>query len=67
VVQITGDAQDLVDLSDLFADGHTTGTWAQNGTVQQNGQTFNVYSYSGDASLQVLIDQHIAQGNVHLG
>ncbi|MEY3992688.1 MAG: hypothetical protein RIS04_1451, partial [Pseudomonadota bacterium] len=67
VVQITGDSQDVVDLSDLFADGHTTGTWAQNGTVQQNGQTFNVYSYSGDASLQVLIDQHIAQGNVHLG
>lgn len=67
VVQITGDSQDVVDLSDLFADGHTTGTWGQSGTVQQNGQTFNVYSYSGDASLQVLIDQHIAQGNVHLG
>ncbi len=59
VVQITGDAQDVVDLSDLFADGHTTGTWGQNGTVTQNGQTFNVYSYSGDASLQVLIDQHL--------
>ena len=66
VVQITGDSQDVVDLSDLFADGHTTGTWAQNGTVTQNGQTFNVYHYSGDQSLQVLIDQHIAQGNVHL-
>jgi hypothetical protein len=59
VVQITGDSQDVVDLSDLFADGHTTGTWGQNGTVTQNGQTFNVYSYSGDASLQVLIDQHL--------
>jgi hypothetical protein len=59
VVQITGDSQDVVDLSDLFADGHTTGTWGQNGTVQQGGQTFNVYQHSGDASLQVLIDQHL--------
>ena len=67
VLQITGDSNDAVDLSHLFADGHATGTWAQSGAVQQGGQTFNVYQYSGDASLQVLIDQHIAQGNVHLG
>ena len=59
VVQITGDSQDAVDLSHLFADGHATGTWAQSGAVQQGGQTFNVYSYSADASLQVLVDQHL--------
>jgi len=34
--------------------------------VLADGQTFNVYQYSGDQSLQVLIDQHIVQSNVHL-
>ena len=63
---ITGDSNDAVTLSQLFADGHTEGQWSANGQVTQNGQTFNVYHYSGDASLQVLIDQHILQSNVHL-
>lgn len=53
-------------LTNTQADGHTEGQWAAQGQVTQNGQTFNVYQYSGDASLQVLIDQHIAQSNVHL-
>ena len=66
VLQISGDSNDAVDLSHLFADGHASGTWGQNGTVQQGGQTYNVYQYSGDASLQVLIDQHIAQSQVHM-
>ena len=34
--------------------------------IFDDGQTLNVYHYTGDASLQVLIDQHIAQSNVHL-
>ena len=42
-------------------DGHTEGQWSANGQVTQNGQTFNVYQHSGDASLRMLIDQHIAQ------
>ncbi len=67
VLQITGDASDVISLSNLLDDGQSTGTWAQSGTVTQNGQTFNVYQYSGDASLQVLIDQHIVQSNVHVG
>lgn len=67
VLQVQGDANDLVSLSNLLADGHATGTWGQSGTVTQNGHTYNVYQYSGDASLQVLIDQHIAQTNVHVG
>ncbi len=66
ILQVHGDATDVVQLSQLFADGHTEGQWAAQGQVTQNGQTFNVYQYSGDASLQVLIDQHIAQSNVHL-
>jgi hypothetical protein len=53
-------------LANTQADGHTEGQWAAQGQVTQNGHTFNVYQYSGDASLQVLIDQHIAQSNVHL-
>jgi hypothetical protein len=63
---ITGDSNDVVNLSHLFADGHAEGQWQQGGQVTQNGHTFNVYQYSGDQSLQVLIDQHIAQSNVHL-
>ncbi len=53
-------------LTNTQADGNTEGQWAAQGQVTQNGQTFNDYQYSGDASLQVLIDQHIAQSNVHL-
>ena len=59
-------ANDVVDLSSLFADGHAEGQWQQGGQVTQNGHTFNVYQYSGDQTLQVLIDQHIVQSNVHL-
>jgi len=66
ILQVHGDATDVVQLSQLFADGHTEGQWTAQGQVTQNGQTFNIYQYSGDASLQVLIDQHIAQSNVHL-
>ncbi len=65
-LEVLGDANDVVDLSSLFADGHAEGQWAANGQVTQNGHTFNVYQYSGDQSLQVLIDQHIAQSNVHV-
>ena len=65
-LEVLGDANDVVDLSSLFADGHTEGQWQQGGQVTQNGHTFNVYQYSGDQTLQVLIDQHIVQSNVHL-
>ena len=66
VLQVQGDATDVVSLSHLFADGHASGTWGQTGTSTQNGQTYNVYQYSGDTSLQVLVDQHIAQSQVHV-
>lgn len=36
------------------------------GLLNQSGHVFNVYQHSGDQSLQVLIDQHILQSNVHL-
>ena len=66
VLQVQGDATDVVSLSHLFADGHASGTWGQTGTSTQNGQTYNVYQYSGDTSLQVLVDQNIAQSQVHV-
>ncbi len=47
-----GDADDVVDLSSLFADGHTEGQWQQGGQVTQNGHTFNVYQHSGDQTLR---------------
>ncbi len=65
-LEVLGDANDVVDLSSLFADGHTEGRWQQGGQVTQNGHTFNVYQYSGDQTLQVLIDQQILQSNVQL-
>jgi len=64
VLQVSGDSNDAITLSQLFADGHTEGQWTQNGTITQNGQTFNVYQYSADASLQVQIDQHMAHAQL---
>ena len=66
VLQVQGDSNDTVNLSKLFADGHAQGEWTTSGTTTQSGHTYNVYQHSGDASLQVLIDQHIVQSNVHL-
>lgn len=80
MVQIVGDSTDVIDLTQLLQSGTDAtqsgsgsdpliamnGTWSTNGTVTQNGHTFNVYQYSGDQTLQVLIDQHIMQSNVHL-
>lgn len=60
VVQIDGDAGDIVNLNKLFDNGSTTGTWSTSGTATVGTHTYNVYSYSADPSLQVLIDNHIA-------
>jgi hypothetical protein len=65
VVQVTGDANDTVNLSSLLDTGAAPGSWQASGAVVQGGVTYNVYSHSADASLQVLIDQHITQ--VHVG
>jgi hypothetical protein len=66
VVQIDGDSNDLVNLSQLFDSGTGTGTWSTSSTTTISGTTYNVYSYSGDSSLQVLIDNQIASSNVTL-
>ena len=63
VLQVNGDAVDAVELEGLL-DGQP-GTWTNSGPVTQNGHTYNVYQHSGDQTLQVLIDQHIATSNVH--
>ena len=65
-LQILGDSHDTVELSKLLGESHNDGHWSQTGTVSQDGHVFDVYQHSGDQSLQVLIDQHIAQSNVHL-
>ncbi len=51
-LEVLGDANDVVDLSSLFADGHAEGQWQQGGQVTQNGHTFNVYQHSGDQTLR---------------
>ena len=61
VVQVNGDANDTVNLSNLLDTGAAPGTWQASGAVVQGGVTYNAYSHSADASLQVLIDQHITQ------
>jgi len=61
VVQVTGDASDTVNLSSLLDTGAVQGSWQASGVVVQGGVTYNAYSHSADASLQVLIDQHITQ------
>jgi len=61
VVQVTGDASDIVNLSNLLDTGAAQGSWQASGSVVQGGVTYNAYSHSADASLQVLIDQHITQ------
>jgi hypothetical protein len=64
-VIVHGDANDTVNLSNLLDTGSAQGSWQASGVVMQAGVTYNAYSNSTDASLQVLIDQHITQ--VHVG
>ena len=61
VVQVTGEAADTVNLSNLLDTGAAQGNWQASGVEMQAGVTYNAYSHSADASLQVLIDQHITQ------
>jgi hypothetical protein len=61
VVQVTGEAADTVNLSNLLDTGEAQGSWQTSGAVVQGGVTYNAYTHSADASLQVLIDQHITQ------
>jgi hypothetical protein len=55
-LEVLGDSSDVVDLKQFAA----------NGSVTQHGHTFNVYQSTVDQTLQVLIDQQIAQSHVYL-
>ena len=59
VVQITGDSNDKLSLSNLLGTDATPGQWTATGTVQQGDMTFNTYVYSADNHLQVMVDQHL--------
>jgi hypothetical protein len=59
-VQIDGDANDTVTLSNLLDDGSDTGRWELLGTVDQAGRNYSQYSFSSNQNLQVFIDQQIA-------
>lgn len=64
---VQGDRADVVNLTHLLADGsQAEGQWLSEGSSTVSGQTYNAYRYSHNASLLVLIDQQIAQGNVHV-
>jgi hypothetical protein len=64
VLQVSGEAADTVNLSNLLDTGEAQGSWQASGVVVQTGVTYNAYSHSADASLQVLIDQNITQVNM---
>lgn len=64
---VQGDRADVANLTHLLADGREAeGQWLSDGNSTINGQANNAYRYSHNASLLVLIDQKIAQGNVHV-
>ena len=65
-VKITGDAADTVNLANIFGNGADTplGQWDVQGSVMQDGQSFTAYSFSGNAQLQVLVDDHIQHVNL---
>ena len=58
VVQVKGDSNDTLNLSNLLGE-EAPGQWLAAGTVQQGGVTFNTYNYSADTSLQVMVEQHL--------
>ncbi|OYU30280.1 MAG: hypothetical protein CFE39_14360 [Comamonadaceae bacterium PBBC2] len=66
VVQIMGGSNDTVNLSKLLDNGTFPGTWSTTSTTTISGTTYNVYNYSADPTLQVLIDNHIASVNVNI-
>ncbi|MEB3198919.1 MAG: hypothetical protein VKK62_00150, partial [Synechococcaceae cyanobacterium] len=65
-IEILGGSDDLVNLSKAFSDGSTPGSWSTSGTTTVNGTLFNVYDYSSDATLKVLIDSAISAANITL-
>jgi hypothetical protein len=64
VVKIDGDANDVVTLSKLLDSGTAPGTWSTASTTTISGTTYNVYNYSADPVLQVLIDTQISNVTV---
>jgi plastocyanin len=61
VVQIDGDADDVVTLRKLLDSGSSGGTWSTSSTATVGNTTYNLYSLSNDPSVQVLIDNQITQ------
>jgi hypothetical protein len=64
VLQIVGDSNDTLNLSNLLGPDAATGHWASTGSVQQDGLMFNTYGYSADPMLQLLVDNHIQTVNL---
>jgi hypothetical protein len=64
--KITGDAADTVNLANIFGQGADAplGHWDVQGSVVQDGQSFTAYNFSGNAQLQVLVDDHIQHVNL---
>jgi hypothetical protein len=62
---VTGDANDTLNLSNLFDNGLAAqGNWSASGSVAQDGVNYTAYTFSGNAQLQVLVDQHIQHVNM---
>jgi prophage DNA circulation protein len=62
---VTGDANDTLNLSNLFDNGLAAqGHWSASGSVAQDGVNYTAYTFSGNAQLQVLVDQHIQHVNM---
>ena len=61
VVQINGGSNETVNLSKLLDNSTSSGTWSTNSTTTISGTTYNVYNYSADPTLQVLIETQITQ------
>ena len=64
VVTIDGNADDIVTLRNLLDSGTAPGTWSTASTTTISGTTYNVYNYSVDPALQVLIDTQISNVTV---
>lgn len=57
-MMITGDAGDVVNLSDMLPDGVDTGDWNMAGDVTVGGMTYQVYQHSG-LDADVLVQQNV--------
>jgi hypothetical protein len=67
MLKIEGDANDVVNLSNLLDSGQNTGAWQANMSIQLDQHSYKYWTHSGNQNAVLLIEDSIQTVNLISG